>query len=260
MTEPYYQDDLVTIYHGDCNEIVPQIGAFDSVVTSPPYDDMRDYEGYRFDSDAIQDVISKGLAEGGVICWVVADATKNFTESLASMRQAIYFKDICGLNVLDTMIYEKNTGPTPYPGIRRYAPRWEYVFVCSKGRPNYFEPIRVPTLTPGKKWKGTERQRDGSLLSQSGITSETKIMGNVWKYAVGSHTAYGNHPAPFPEKLASDLIRSWTPPCGTLLDPMCGSGTSLKAAKQIGIRSIGIDVSEKYCDIARQRVQQLEAF
>jgi DNA modification methylase len=260
MTEPYYQDDLVTIYHGDCAEIVPQIEGYNSVVTSPPYDDLREYEGYKFESSTIQDVITYGLKDGGVICWVVADATSNFTESLSSMRQAIYFKDVCGLNLLDTMIYQKNTGPTPYPGIMRYAPRWEYIFVCSKGKPNYFEPIRVPTITPGKNWVSTERQKDGSLLAQSGTTAETKIKGNVWKYVVGSHNAYGNHPAPFPEDLAVDLIRSWTPLDGVLLDPMCGSGTSLIAAKRLGIKSIGIDMSEKYCDIARQRVQQRSLF
>lgn len=236
--------------------------SIDLVITSPPYDNLRDYDGYRFNFWELGFQLIRTLKQGGVIVWVVGDATINGSETGTSFRQALYFKD-AGLRLHDTMIYRKNNFSNP--STVRYPQVFEYMFVFSKGRPKTFNPIkdRKNKYFGQTSWgRNTVRQKDGSLKERpKKVIAEYGMRYNIWKYNVGKgfsakgDTAY-EHPAIFPEQLARDHIISWSNPSDIVLDPMCGSGTTCLAAKQLGRDYIGIDISEKYCDIAQRRINE----
>lgn len=263
LPKPYYDVDGITIYHGDCREILPYLPKVDLVLTSPPYDDLRDYGGHGFDWQSTIDAIVPSIKDGGVCVWVVGDETKNYSESGTSFRQALRFMDL-NMNLHDTMIYMKN-GPS-YPAQDKYYQVFEYMFVLSKGRPRVFHPLRDrENLWFRQKWSKirTRRTKQGELKQQDWYKDEGEQNGtrfNVWMYNVG----YGYqgdelcylHPATFPETLAHDQIYSWSDIDGIVLDPMCGSGTTLKRAKQLGRKAIGIEIEEKYCEIAVKRLGQ----
>lgn len=232
----------------------------DMVLTSPPYDNLRDYKGYSFDFEALAKELYRVLKVGGVIVWVVGDAVVNGSESGTSFRQALYFKEI-GFNLHDTMIYEKNG--SPYPEATRYFQVFEYMFVLSKGTPK-----SINLLQDRKnKWLGSwgkrsTRDRKGNLHQASEI--ECKEFGtrfNIWRinngngFSTKDEIAY-KHPAIFPEQLAQDHIISWSNEGDIVLDTFNGSGTTTKMAKILGRKYIGIDVSEEYNEIARQRLSQ----
>src|SRR3990167_6873923 len=143
---------LNQIYNEDCLETMKRMpnDFVDMTLTSPPYDNLRDYKGYSFDFESIAKELFRITAPGGVVVWVVGDATDNGTESGTSFRQALYFKEM-GFNLHDTMIYFK--GSSPYPGNTRYNQTFEYMFVFSKGSPKVFNPIQQQKLTfsSGKK-------------------------------------------------------------------------------------------------------------
>ena len=237
--------DILSSFPDDC---------IDLVVTSPPYDNLRDYEGYTFDFYRLASQIWRIIKPAGVVVWVVGDATIGGSETGTSFRQALTFMDI-GFNLHDTMIYQKKNIMPRDPRIPRYYQEFEYMFVFSKGRPNGHL-IREKTKNAGAFRVGYSRLPSGELrfdrkLKNRGARiADTKVRGNVWSYAV----ARGEHPAPFPEKLARDHIVSWSDPGDVVLDPMCGSGTTLKAAIETGRQYIGIDISEKYCELARRRL------
>jgi len=231
----------------------------DLVVTSPPYDDLRAYGGHEWDFEGVAKELTRVIKKGGVIVWVVGDATVNGSETLTSMKQAIYFKDVCGMNVHDTMIYRKaNYTPLTH---NRYEQEWEYVFVFSKGKPKCFEPIKVPCTYAGQKtWGKPKLYKDntGELTQVDGYTvSSEKIHGNIFEYRVGStQTGKVDHPAMFPEELATDHIQSWSKEGDVVLDPFAGSGTTLKAAKELGRHYIGIEINEDYLPIIERRLAQ----
>ena len=257
--------DVNTVICGEATKILAEFPSecVDLVVTSPPYDNLRDYNGYTFNYKDMAKSLLRVVKPGGIVVWVVGDETKNFSESLTSFRQAIFFHDVCGFNLLDTMIYEKNGGPSPYPGLRRYSPWFEYMFVFSKGKPKVFNPIKDKELkgAEGKINSGnTARQKDGTTKSSgSYIQKKYGIRHNVWKYQVGKGKDTSNkdaliHPARFPEKLAHDHIISWSNLGDLVLDPMCGSGTTLVEAKKTGRNFIGIDISKDYCVVSKKRI------
>jgi DNA modification methylase len=257
---PYYQDDWVTIYNGDCLEVMKDIPSYtiDLTVTSPPYDNLRDYDGYVFDFENIAKELYRVTKDGGVVVWVVGDATIKGSETGTSFRQALYFKDI-GFNLHDTMIYQKESPPLTH---NRYEQHFEYMFIFSVDRPRTFNPMMVK-----KKWmdkrtnKGFRREKDGSTDMGFCSPKRTRIRGNIWKYNIGlGHSAKDRyvfgHPAIFPEQLAKDHIKSWSNPGDTVLDPFLGSGTTARACKDLGRKCIGIEISKEYCDIAVQRLAQ----
>ena len=212
--------------------------SIDLVVTSPPYDNLRNYNGnifqWSFDKfKLIAKELYRVMKTGGVVVWIVDDATKNGSETGTSFRTALQFKDI-GFNLYDTMIYAKNN-PIPLTH-RRYEQSFEYMFVFSKGKPKTFHPIMEICTTSGKS--GRFRQKsDGILMDahKKEITKGKKIKGNIWYYSVGSMNSTTDsiaykHPATFPEELAKDHILSWTNEEDVILDPFCGSGTTCKMA------------------------------
>ena len=251
------------LMHGDCLELMASIpdGSIDLTVTSPPYDNLRTYNGFTFDFEGIARELYRVTKPGGVVVWVVGDATMKGSETGTSFRQALFFKDVCGFNLHDTMIYEKKN-PIPYRH-NRYQPTFEYMFVLSKGRPRTFVPIMIDAKNAGAASRLNQRGVDGCLLDGSGKgrpVANTKPLGNVWRYGVGFGVSTKDaiafdHPATFPEPLARDHILSWSNKGDTVLDPFLGSGTTGKMAVKLGREFIGIEISADYLGIAKQRIE-----
>ena len=257
----YPQDFINKVICGDCLEVMNRIPdkSVDSTVTSPPYDNLRDYKGYSFNFEGIAKQLYRVTKDGGVVVWVVGDATVDGSETGTSFKQALYFKEI-GFNLHDTMIWKKKD-PLPQTKVgKRYTSSFEYMFIFTKGKINTFNPIMIPTENYGKKTNiGTQRKPDGTksktrLKAMKGLmVKKMKQCHNVMEYSTGKSRV---HPAVFPIKLAKDHIQSWSNEGDIILDPMCGSGTTLKMAKELGRNFIGIEISPEYCKIAEQRLAQ----
>ena len=236
------------VYCGDNAEVLATFpdACIDLVVTSPPYDDLRTYGGHSWDFPAVARELTRVLKQGGVIVWVVGDATVKGSETLTSMKQAIHFKDVCGLRVHDTMIYEKNspTFPAKAEG-SRYTQIWEYVFVISKGKPVCSRLI----CDKKNRWAG-HKDWSGKLKKP---VPEYSPRTNIWKYVTSMGDA-GGHPAPFPESLVRDHIISWSNPGDVVLDPFAGSGTTLKVAKEYRRQYVGIEINPEYVNICERRI------
>jgi DNA modification methylase len=256
---------LNTIHCGDCLDLMREMPdkSVDLTVTSPPYDNLREYKGYSFKFEDTAKELFRITKDGGVVVWVVGDATINGSETGTSFKQALYFKDI-GFNLHDTMIYEKLT-PLPLNIESRYNQEFEYMFVLSKGKPKITNVIKVPTKNPNRKYRicrDNETSNGGGAVNtkdKTYICKATKNMGNIWGYVGvgGGGTEYNNHPADFPEQLANDHILSWSNEGDLILDPFNGSGTTCKMAKINQRNFIGIDISQEYCYIARKRLEKV---
>lgn len=255
-----------SIICGDNAEVLTgfPVDCIDLVVTSPPYDDLRSYGGHEWDFETVAAQLVRVLKPGGVIVWVVADATVNGSETLTSMRQAIHFRAL-GMNLHDTMIYHKPDMAFPRYGHRKYCGAWEYMFVFTKGNPKAWNPIsdRVNTYV-GDKSTCTVRSHNGGLKRSHSYGRPVAVTGsrnNVWSYSVGFNkstpdTIAYEHPAIFPEALAKDHILSWSNPGDVVLDPFSGSGTTCKAAKELNREWCGIEINPDYCAIANARLCQ----
>jgi DNA modification methylase len=238
----------------------------DLTVTSPPYDDLRNYNGYSFPFEEVAQQLYRVTKQGGIVVWIVGDKTHKGSESGTSFKQALYFKEI-GFNLHDTMIYSKlNPFGSSGKGSLRYRQGFEYMFVLSKGKVKTFNPIMEPCKKAGKTETGKtrkNRQSDGLPFdAQREITvtvNNEKMLRNIWDYYTGymhsskDKIAY-EHPAIFPDKLAEDHILTWSKPNDIVLDVFGGSGTTAKMAKLNGRQFIHIDISEEYNAIARERI------
>ena len=224
----------------------------DLTVTSPPYDNLRTYNWYSFDFEWIAKELYRVTKEWWVVVWIVWDQTKNFCETMTSMKQAFFFWNLW-FNLLDTMIYYKQNYAPAYPTLRRYANQFEYMYVFSKGKPKTFNPVQRDKVR-NKEEKVWFRQQDWTIIRKlKGKWRETKDASNVWEYAVWGNLSW--HPAVFPEKLAEDHILSWSNPWDIVLDPFAWSGTTLKMAKKNGRNYIWIEISEEYIDIIKNRLE-----
>lgn len=258
------KDQKNQIIQGDCVEVMRQLpdGKIDLTVTSPPYDDLRNYKGYTFPFEVIAHELFRVTREGGVLVWVVGDATVDGSETGTSFKQALYFKQI-GFNLHDTMIFRKRN-PIPQIYRKRYSNEFEYMFVLSKGTVTTHNPIMIDCLHAGLELSGTTyknfSKNDQIREKLAKPVKAQKIKGNIWEYVVGKRQedqeAKG-HPAPFPCELVRDHILSWTNFGDLVLDPMCGSGTTPRVAAELGRNYIGIELSAEYCQIARERVQMI---
>jgi len=250
---------MIDIRCGDCLDVLKTLesGSIDLTVTSPPYDNLRTYNGYVFDFEGIARELYRVTKTGGVVVWIVGDATIKGSETGTSFRQALYFKD-CGFNLLDTMIFQKASPPI-IPSVRRYQPNFEFMFVLSKGVHKTFNPIKLPCKYPDKRTsRSLHRKANGEFVKSDRISPKMeKVAENVWHYAVSGGNLTKdkvNHPAMFPEKLANDHIISWSNEGDTVLDPFCGSGTTGKMALLNNRKFIGIEISDEYCEIAHKRI------
>lgn len=248
---------------GDASKVLATLpdACVDLIVTSPPYDNLRVYNGFAFDFESIAGQLARVLKPGGVLVWVVGDQVINGSESGTSFRQALHFKDVLGLNLHDTMIYEKDM--FAYPDKKRYRQIFEYMFVLSKGVPKTINLIADrPNKYAGDTVRGGSRQSDGTLKQKSGasagrVIADVGVRYNIWRYTVGKNKSGDyddNHPAVYPEKLAADHILSWSNPGDLVLDPFIGSGTSGKMALLNGRRFLGIDISAEYIEMSRDRM------
>jgi len=237
--------------------------SIDLVVTSPPYDNLRDYKGYSFDSTGIIKGLYRVLKPGGVVVWVVGDATIGGSETGTSFKQALAFMN-AGFLLHDTMIYQKTNFSNP--SLSRYHQIFEYMFIFSSGKPKTFNSIKdKKNLTAGKTCFGVNTQRlaTGEIRERGtkSIVSEYGQRGNVWllKTASQENPCKKNlHPAQFPLQLAIDHIISWSNPGDLVLDPMCGSGTTGVAATDLGRNFIGVDISSEYIKLAARRIAEAQ--
>jgi site-specific DNA-methyltransferase (adenine-specific) len=229
----------------------------DCVLTSPPYDNIRNYNGYSFDFESTAQQLVRLLAPGGVIVWNVADATQAGSESGTSMRQALYFMSL-GLRLHDTMIYVKRNPMPTNRATRRYHQAWEYLFVFSKHTPRVFNPIQVAAKYSGDammKYRG----QDGALTyKKTPRNAQTKLR-NVFEYTIGGgHTTknkqLSQHPALMPEQLALDQLSTWADSSSRIYDPFAGAGTTMWAAQQLGFDSVGTEIDSEYCALIHHRM------
>lgn len=257
---------MVELHNKDCVSFLENIpdSTYDLVVTSPPYDSLRDYGGTLEWSETVWKNVIKNLCRtlkpGGVIVWVVGDATVAGSETGSSFKQALYFKD-CGLLIHDTMIWNKGGFSAVGALQTRYAPVFEYMFVFSKGRPKTFNPIKDrPNKHAGKKLTGTKRCADGTTKPLTGAGEKTYAefgqRFNVWEVNPQKQRGEDKHPAPFPLSIAEDHILSWSAPGDKVLDPFLGSGTTGVAAVNLGRAFVGIEKNERYFESAKRRIEE----
>ena len=247
-------------YNENCLETMARKpdGFVDLTVTSPPYDNLRTYNGYSFDFEAVAKELYRVTKQGGVVVWVVGDATIKGSETGTSFKQALFFKEI-GFNLHDTMIYTKRKLPI---NCKRYDQRFEYMFVLSKGQVKTFNPIMVKNKQSGRTNTGAkQRQANGNTkkIHNDSQIKEFSVKGNVWEIDCGymrstkDKIAY-EHPAMFPEQLANDYIISWSNEGDLVYDPFMGSGTTAKMAILNKRNWIGSEISQEYCKIIERRI------
>lgn len=223
----------------------------DLTVTSPPYDDLRTYKGFEFDWQKVIKELYRITKDGGVVVWIVGDATVKGSETGTSFKQALFAME-CGFKLHDTMIYLKSSQPRQNGA--RYEQQFEYMFVFSKGRVKISNIIKERSKNAGKKVKRTCRDNNQDcLVKSSNYVSEFKTKGNVWFYGCKKNGTI--HPAIFTEQLANDHIISWSNEGDLVYDPFMGSGTTAKMALKNKRNYIGSEISQQYVDIAEERIR-----
>jgi site-specific DNA-methyltransferase (adenine-specific) len=250
------------ILHGDCVELLTDFeeNSVDIVVTSPPYDKLRNYKGYTLDLPELGKQCYRVLKDGSICAVIIQDQTKNFAKSLSSFKLVLDWCGDVGFRLFETCIYKKQ-GVEGAWWKKRFRVDHEYIFLFLKGpKPLYFnkEPLKIPSKHGGKIMTGAAvRLKDGSNLPSRKVKiNKLKCRGTIWDYTTcgdGGKLKH-QHPATFPNMLPYDLIECFCPPEGIVLDPLNGSGTTCVAAKSLGRKYIGIDISEEYCEIARKRL------
>ena len=246
---------LNKIHNMDCVEgmkLLPD-NSVDLTITSPPYDDLRTYNGFSWNFEQTAQELYRVTKTGGVVVWIVNDKTDKGDETGTSFRQALYFKE-CGFNLHDTMIWFKPNAFN-FGSNNCYKQSFEYMFVFSKGKPKSINLIKdVKAKSAGRVLKGARKHEDGSRDTVPDfVCSDYKKRYNVWAINVASNTS--GHPAVFPEMLVRDHILSWSNEGDTVLDPFMGSGTTGVVSKRLTRNYIGFELSKEYCEIAEERIR-----
>jgi len=257
---------LVGPFQGDCRTVMAQSVKADSVdltVTSPPYDKLRTYgNSLEWNEDVWRGVIQelyRVTAPGGVVVWVVSDATVKGSETGTSFRQALYAME-CGFNLHDTMIWDKCNFTAVGALVSRYAPVFDFMFIWSKGKPKTFNAIKDrPNKRAGETFSNSVRQADGAVKAGSGKgVKKIAAFGqrhNIWRIFPVKSKSKRLHPAQFPEALVYDHIVSYSQPGDLVLDPFMGAGTTGKVAHELGRKFIGIEKNPDYYAIACKRIR-----
>ena len=253
------------IYNMDCLEgmkLIPD-NSIDLIVTSPPYDEIRDYKGFSLDLHNVGKEISRILKDGGMCVMVIQDQTKDGRKSLTSFKTIV---DWCKteLDLWECCIYQRSGVPGNWWS-KRFRVDHEYIPIFIKGkRPQYFnkEHMMIECKNVGKKFSGNVRLTNGESLEKNFICSDKKCCGTIINYESERNLDNRNkikkqHPATFPDKLASDFIQCFTKEGMIVLDPFMGSGTVAVMAKKLNRNYIGFEISKEYCDIAEQRLKLL---
>ena len=247
------------IYNENCLDTMGRMPDefIDLTVTSPPYDNLRDYKGYSFDFEPIAQELFRVTKTGGVVVWIVNDATVKGSETGTSFKQALYFKEI-GFRLHDTMIYAKSGFSNP--SNVRYHQVFEYMFIFSNGRPSLFNGLKDRQNKYRSGGGASYRTARGEII-KTGRAKQRSSHGlrfNIWRFNTGGgfmNSDNSKHPAQFPEQLASDHIISWSNPGDLVFDPFSGSGTTAKMALLNGRDYIGSEIAKEYCQIAEERIQ-----
>ena len=252
--QAWYKNKYGMILLGNCLDTMRQMNdeCIDLTVTSPPYDNLRKYNGYCFDFENIAKELYRITKDGGVVVWIVNDGCVNGGRTGTSFRQALYFME-CGFKMYDTMIWEKPSPAAPTEG--RYYDVFEYMFIFSKGKPSTLNLIadrknKSTGSTSSKEIRSCREDR--RIKDEKRTVKEYSRRFNVWQISRG-HNKTG-HPAVFPEQLASDHIISWSNPGDVVFDPFMGSGTTAKMAILNWRKFIGCEISEEYCNIIKERL------
>ena len=240
------------IYNENCLDTMIKMpdNFVDLTVTSPPYDNLRTYDSYNkgcFNFEKVACELYRVTKFGGVLVWVVGDATIKGSETGTSFRQALWFKDVCGFNLHDTMIYMKDG--ISFPDKNRYQQCFEYMFIFSKGEPKTKNLISDrKNKSFGRKVTGTDRDANGKTRKASCYGQQIKEYGirwNIWQMNNTKNNGKRKHPAPFPEQLANDHIISWSNEEDLIYDPFMGSGTTAKMALLNNRDFIGSEIITK---------------
>ncbi len=255
--------EINKIYNENCLDTMAKMpdNFIDLTVTSPPYDNLREYKGYSFEFEEIAKELFRITKQGGVLVWIVGDGHENGGETLTSFRQALFFQEL-GFIVHDTIIYKKNNFSVPFPD--KYHQTFEYCFVLSKGKKKTFNPICDRKNKKAGQSGGIQSitEKDGTRSKRSAkIINEYGKRHNVWEYDTGMYLStkdkYAfNHPAIFPEELVKDHIISWSNENDLIYDPFMGSGTTAKMAILNNRKYIGSEISEEYCKIIETRIKE----
>jgi len=248
------------IYYENCIDTMSKMpdGFVDVTVTSPPYDGLRTYNGYSFPFKDIAKELFRVTKDGGVVVWIVGDATVKGSETGTSFKQALWFME-CGFNLHDTMIYEKSGFSNP--SNNRCHQIFEYMFIFSKNKPKTFNKILDRKNIYRNGGGASFRKKDGEII-KTGRAKERNEFGqrfNIWRYPTGGglmNSDGSKHPAQFPEKLANDHIISWSNEGDIVYDPFMGSGTTAKMAILNKRNYIGSEISKEYCEIAEKRINE----
>lgn len=262
--------EINNIYNLDCLTGLKQLddNSINLTVTSPPYDNLRTYgdiTDWNFDVfKPIAEELYRVTKPGGIVVWIVGDATVNGGETGSSFKQALYFQEI-GFKIHDTMIYHKNSSAFPAKiTSKRYTQIFEYMFVFVKGKIR--DDIKL-IADKRNKWAGwtnwgqhSQYDAEGNLLKTSNIKpiAEFSLRTNIWKYNVSFNDKIVKHPAVFPEQLAEDCILSWSVEGDLILDPFMGSGTTAKMALLNKRNYIGFEINEDYYNGILKRLEKFK--
>lgn len=256
---------LNDVYCGDCVELLRKLpeSSIDLVVTSPPYDKVRDYTGnLNFDLHKTGEEIFRVLKDGGIAAMVIQDQTKNFGKTLTSFKTIIDWCENIGFKLFETVIYRKY-GPEGAWWTKRFRVDHEYMPIFLKGdKPSYFnkDPLKIPSKHGGKIMTGSgARKTNGE--TQKTVTRPINLMkcrGTIWNYLMAGdkNPLKRKHPAVFPDKIPCDFIQCFCPESGVVLDPFCGSGSTLVMAKKLNRKFIGFDIVNEYCELTKKRLEE----
>jgi DNA modification methylase len=260
--------NINTVYCGDAAGTMnawPD-NSVDLFVWSPPYDKTRKYKGYTLSLLDLGLSCYRVLKPGGVMAVVIQDGTRDFSKSLTSFRMAVDYVDLLHFKLFECIIYQRPGKPGAWWN-QRFRVDHEYIMIFFKGnRPAYFNkvPLMIPAKHAGKTFAGTQRHTNGDLTAiKKTLQGRVKCPGTIWPLA--SSNTEGNklklkHPATFPDKLAENLILCFSQPGELVVDPLCGSGTTLRMSKKHGRNYIGIDISEEYCQWAKEGLENERQF
>lgn len=255
LAKPYYEDESVTLYHGDCGDVLPTIeaGSVDLVFTSPPYNlGVTTGGGFPLGHYAADAPLSK---RGGHGKWSGGALAAGYGAYLDAMPPADYeawqrsILTECWRTLSDSGAIFYNHKPRVQGGelwtplsLNPGLPVRQIIVWARAGGVNFSPAFYVPT----HEWIVVFAKPAFRLKSKgaSGV-------GDVWSV---SQEANPDHPAPFPESLPLRAIE--TTPSRVVLDPFAGIGTTLTAAKRLGRKAIGIELNEHYCEVAARRLSQ----
>ena len=261
---PYFQTDDVTLYCGDCLEILPTLGKVDAVVTSPPYDNIRTYGGqWKVDLPRVGQLLYGCCVDGATVAMVIQDGTEGGAKTGTTARTTCAWMD-AGWRLWETCIWNRPGTPGAWWN-KRFRVDHEFILIFVKGdRPSQFDKshLMVPAKYAGQMpWgKMTTRTTDGRLVeNERKPNADTKCRGTVWTNHKSSYERdplKSQHPATFPNSIAIDLTMCFAIPDGVVLDPFMGSGTTGVACVKTGRKFIGIELDPAYCEIAKQRIEK----